>query len=240
MNYYSLTDKGKVRSVNQDNYVNIIEKDFSLFVVADGMGGHNAGEIASFIAVKSIKEFIEKNHPYEDYKDLLLMAIKYANRQIYNKSRLDEKCENMGTTIVACLVADNEVHIAHVGDSRAYYFDGAKLSQFTKDHSYVQKLIDTGVLTEESAKTYENKNLVTNAVGIEENVEISYGSLDIKENDMLLLTTDGLTNLVDDKDIIEIITSDRELEDMTKTLISMANSLGGYDNITLTIVKKMG
>lgn len=239
MNYYSLTDKGKVRSVNQDNYVNITKDDFSLFVVADGMGGHNAGEIASFIAVKSIKEFIEKNSADKDYKDLLLRAIKYANRQIYNRSQIDEKCENMGTTIVACLVAGARAYIAHVGDSRAYYFDGEKLSQFTKDHSYVQKLIDTGVLTEESAKTYENKNLVTNAVGIEENVEISYGYLDIKKDDMLLLTTDGLTNLVEDKEIIDIITSDMDLEEMAKTLISMANSLGGYDNITLTIVKNM-
>lgn len=237
MIYSSISDVGRVRKNNQDNYSNLIKNDFSLFIVADGMGGYQAGEVASKIAVDSVLKFIVKKEPKENYKSILEGAIIYANDKILESSSSNPDYKNMGTTIVCALVANNKVYISHLGDSRAYLYRKGKLRQLTKDDSYIQSLIDTGIEDLDEDMIHKYRNIVTKALGVDETIDINSLEIDLCQGDYILLTTDGLTNLVTDDEILEVINMDINLKEATEILAYMANSSGGFDNITMTLVK---
>lgn len=236
MNYSSISDIGRERSSNQDNYSNLITKDYSLFVIADGMGGHNAGDVASKIAVEAIREYFYNRKEINDCAEVLENAIIYANNKILDKARMDSNYKSMGTTIVCTLIVDDIAHICHLGDSRLYRYckSNNKLEQVTRDDSYIQSLIDEGV---ENIDAQQYKNVITKALGVDSNPEVNHNEIKVAEGDYLLLTTDGLTNMVEDSEIEEVIGFDLDLKEAVEILVYMANSSGGYDNITMTLVR---
>ncbi len=237
MIYSSISDVGKVRKNNQDNYSNLIRDEFSLFVVADGMGGYQGGEVASKIAVDSILEYITKRQTDKDYENLVERAIAYANDNIIKSSRENPEYESMGTTVVCVLIANNIAYISHLGDSRVYLHRDRKLVQITKDDSYIQSLIDTGIEDIDKEILNKYKNIVTKALGVDKTIEVNSLKIELHQGDYILLTTDGLTNLVNDNEIEEVINMDVDLQEATDILTYMANSSGGFDNITMTLVK---
>lgn len=236
MEFYSTTDVGKKRKNNEDAYANYTCDEFSLFIVADGMGGYSAGEIASNMAVEIIKDYIVNNFEKENIFDLIAESVKDANEAILKTSRQKEECRGMGTTIVIAILVDDYLYYSNVGDSRIYLFSEDNLKQISKDHSYVQELLDIGAISEEDAKFYP-KNLVTSALGIEERYKININKIPINVNDNLVLCTDGLTDLIDDIDIEDVLQNKYEVKESCEILQYMANSTGGYDNITITIIK---
>ena len=236
MIYKSITDIGKTRSINQDNYANYSCNNFSIHIVADGMGGHKAGEIAAKIAAETIRDYVIKNKENQDHRDLLETAVRKANEEIIEQSKENDAYKNMGTTVVCCLIADKLCHVINVGDSRLYLHREGKLSQMTKDDSYVQTLIEQGaVASKVNLKQYQN--IITNALGFDLDLEMSYSNFELKTKDKLLLATDGLTNMVDDDDIEDLLNMETDLQDMCEILVYMANNSGGYDNITATLLE---
>ena len=231
MKIYGITDKGMVRKSNQDCFY--ISEQGSWCVIADGMGGHNGGEIASTMAVRIIGDFMAQ--PNDDAEDALRTAIVAANNAVYKKSTEKSELDGMGTTVVLLKMDGNIAYIGHVGDSRAYYINGEKIIQLTKDHSIVQKLIDSGTITQNQAKNHPQKNLITRAVGTERFVEIDVNRVICTAGDYILLCTDGLSSMVDDKDIFKIIMENPDTA--VKNLVDAANSAGGRDNVTAVLIK---
>lgn len=236
MKYFSISDIGKVRKNNEDNYINYINDVFSLFIVADGIGGHNAGEIASKMAVDIVSDYIINNFDINKIFEIINESIKYANREIYLKSTSDLENNGMGTTIVLCLVYNKEMYFANVGDSRIYLYRKNIFKQITKDHSYVQELLDSGAITEEESKFYP-RNQITSALGTSLTYKIDIDKIKLKNNDYIMLNTDGLTDLIEDEDIHNVIKNEYEVDETVEILKYMANSTGGYDNITITLIK---
>lgn len=237
MIYSSISDVGKVRKNNQDNYANLIREEFSLFVVADGMGGYQGGEVASKIAVDSILEYVANRPSDKAYDVLVEGAISYANDNILETANSNPAYESMGTTIVCVLISGNTAYISHLGDSRVYLHRNKKIKQITKDDSYIQSLIDTGIEDIDKGLLNKYKNIVTKALGVDKTIEINSLKVELQKEDYLLLTTDGLTNLVNDNEIEDVINMDIDLEEATEILTYMANSSGGFDNITMTLVR---
>ncbi len=235
------SDIGKVRDLNEDSFF-IPDSDLKLFIIADGMGGHNAGEVASKIAIDSIKAFLTKNlgqsgNTSEDFiQSTLKEAIVHANRLIYLKSLEEEKYKGMGTTLTVMLVL-SKIFIGHVGDSRAYLLKDNKAFQITQDHSLVAELVRNGSITESEAKIHPQRNIITRALGTEENIIVDLYTLDIEKNNIIILCTDGLSNLVNMDEVKEIVEGSKSVEDGCQNLISLANERGGYDNITVLIIK---
>ena len=218
------TDKGIVRANNQDSYAaGELSGGAAWAVVCDGMGGAAGGNIASSEAVKTISRAMES-------------AICRANAFLLDMAQEDKSLTGMGTTCVAVLIIDGTAYIAHVGDSRVYVIpkDGA-LRQITRDHSYVQELVENGSITQDEARTYPGKNIITRAVGIEENLRVDFSEVTLDQDDVLLLCTDGLTNFVSDEEIAEIIVSSTNFEYAEK-LVQAANEHGGGDNITVVTI----
>lgn len=238
MIYSSISDKGKIRKQNQDNYSNLITDDFSLFVVADGMGGHNAGDVASKIAVESIRNYISEKGQRDDYSELLENSIVFANNKILEKSKLNPSYYMMGTTIICVLIDNNnKAYIAHLGDSRVYHHSNKKINQITKDDSYVQSLLDIGYKDLDESLLDSYKNIITKALGIDSQIDVSVSTMQLEKNDYIILVTDGLTNMIDDDEIEEVLNLDINLKEAAEILVYMANSSGGFDNITVTLVK---
>lgn len=231
MKIYGITDKGMVRKSNQDCFY--ISEQGSWCVIADGMGGHNGGETASTMAVRIISEVMAQ--PNDDAEDALRTAIVAANNAVYKKSTEKSELDGMGTTVVLLKMDGSIAYIGHVGDSRAYYINGEKIIQLTKDHSIVQKLIDSGTITPNQAKNHPQKNLITRAVGTERFVEIDVNRVICTAGDYILLCTDGLSSMVDDKDIFNIIMENPDTA--VKNLVDAANSAGGRDNVTAVLIK---
>jgi len=236
----SQTDTGTVRNSNQDSYAaGELLKGTAWAVVCDGMGGANGGNIASANAVKIISEYISSSYHEEmgsnSIRALLESSIYGANIRLYDMSRTIESLSGMGTTVVAAIVWDGIAHIAHAGDSRAYIIRDNQLIQITKDHSIVQSMIDKGQLTEDEAKNHPNKNVITRALGVGEEIGIEYNEVEFLENDCLLLCTDGLTNYLSKQEIEDII-KDNIFYDYPQVLIDAANKNGGGDNITLVVL----
>lgn len=241
----AFTAIGKVRQINEDSFYipRDIDNDIPLFIVADGMGGHNAGEIASSKAIELVVEYINKN--FIDYKKkedsltkLLSEAILRANHNIYKKSISNSNMTGMGTTLTAVLIDNNKVYIAHVGDSRAYTVKKNHIYQLTKDHSYVEQLINNGKITREEAINHPQKNIITRAIGVEGIVEIDISVRHFEKNDKFILCTDGLTNLVSDEQILKIIQGNKSCQSTAEKLVNMADDLGGKDNITVIVIKE--
>lgn len=226
------SDKGMVRSLNED-YVGFYERsDYKIYIVADGMGGHNAGEVASKMAVESVINYLNKK---ELSDNSLEEAILYANRNIYNLSIEEKSYGGMGTTLTACLVRNNVVQIANVGDSCCFGIDKSKIIKLTRDHSLVQELIDAGSLSEEEGRNHPKKNIITRALGTAKNVVVDIFTIDKNKFKILLLCSDGLTNEVCNEEIFDIIKNSKNLDCATDNLISLAKEHGGRDNITVLL-----
>ncbi|MBQ4526545.1 MAG: Stp1/IreP family PP2C-type Ser/Thr phosphatase [Clostridia bacterium] len=244
MVYCANTDVGRVRTLNEDSYiVKEYGEDAILTVIADGMGGHNAGEKASRIAVDCFVKRIDENYSdiftYSDRKILQTMkkVVSYINEEIYSMSIKDSSLYGMGTTIVACLVIKNKYYVVNVGDSRLYHLSKSSIFQITKDHSYVAELLDIGVITKEQALVHPKKNVITRAIGTESTVESDGFSGVLKNNECLLLCTDGLTNMLNDEFLFETFSNESDIKKISAKLLDKSNAMGGIDNITFIILK---
>lgn len=236
MKVKKITHKGMVREVNEDSILTFITDDYYLLIVADGMGGHIGGEIASSIAVKSIKEYVEDNfYKYTDNEEIIREAILLANKNIYEKSLSNSDLNGMGTTITVSLIINDAIYIGHVGDSRAYLLRGEVLNQITEDHSYINELLKKGAITKEEAEIHPMKNLITRAVGTDKYIVIDTYKDYLQNKDVLIMCSDGLTRHVTDDEILTIIkTNDNEVE----YLVNLANARGGKDNISIIVARK--
>lgn len=240
---YAKSDKGKVREMNQDfYYISTSLDEIQLYILADGMGGYNGGEIASSLAVQTTKNYIENNfRDIEKDKDsiiqLLGSSIEYANMVVYEKSKENPELQGMGTTIEVCLIYNNKVYIGHVGDSRIYRIRKNFIRKLTQDHSYVQKLVKEGTISKEQALHHPQKNLLMKALGCNAFVEPDVMVKGFLKDDILIMCSDGLSNLVTQENIYEMAT--KNIEQATKDLVKLANDRGGYDNITVIIIKNI-
>lgn len=232
----SLTNVGKVRSANEDNLGEAQTPNGHLFVVCDGMGGHVGGAHASTIAVNSLIEYFQRE-VYDNVIQAIDHALSFANEQIYASALSNPDLKGMGTTAVVLLVRDEECFIGHVGDSRIYLRSNGTLNRITKDHSFVQTLVDSGVIDDEDAENHPNKNQILQALGIAPSVKatISQSPILPKAGDMFLLCSDGLNGMVNDRDIERIMQEDN-LMVTTENLITAALNGGGYDNITASLI----
>ncbi len=233
----SATSVGKIRDLNEDAFFvsNPSSTDSVLAIVADGMGGHNAGEIASKEAVNVIKDSILKSS--EEAKSLLIDAIENANSTIYKMSCKKEDLHGMGTTITACLISKNKVTAAQVGDSRLYLVRNRMITQITKDHSFVEMLIENGSITKEDAKHHPQKNVITRAIGTDSSVEADIYEFQAEPDDVILLCSDGLVNMVEDEKILSLIIDCKDFENLADKLVEEAENAGGNDNITVILIK---
>ncbi|MBU5454021.1 Stp1/IreP family PP2C-type Ser/Thr phosphatase [Caproiciproducens sp. MSJ-32] len=230
------TDLGNIRSLNED-YFEFYESDnYKIYVVADGMGGHNAGEVASKTAARALVEYIKNNYQDEENKELLKAAIEYANKQVYELANEDETYNGMGTTIVACYITRDFIQIANVGDSACFGVKDKEIIKITKDHSLVQELLDAGSISKEEAENHPNKNIITRAIGTYKNVEIDIFDIDKSQYNLFILCTDGLTNEVSLEEISNEIVQDRDLQNICENLVGLAKKNGGRDNITVMLV----
>lgn len=240
-----MTDKGMARDINEDScFCCKYENGWNLLIVADGMGGHNAGEVASSIAVKSISDYIGQRMG-NDIDDIniecvLKDAILKANTDIHKESLEDISCSGMGTTVTAAMLSDAEMVVGHVGDSRAYIYKNSRLYKLTSDHSLVAELVKNGTITEDEAEHHPQKNVITRALGAKENVNVDIERVNITKGDIVILCSDGLSNMLPDKEIEKALEKGEDIEDIAQSLIDQANSLGGYDNITVAIAMAVG
>ena len=240
MKIVAKTDIGLQRESNQDSYAaGELPGSVAWAVVCDGMGGVAGGNYASSTAVKVISERITSSYragmSASSIRNMLTSAIAAANISVYDMSKADPELTGMGTTVVVAIVVDNNVFIAHAGDSRAYILSNGSLNQLTKDHSIVQEMIDHGTLTPDEAKVHPRKNIITRALGVDYELRIDFDIADIGENDVLILCTDGLTNFVEPQEIYEL-TDDGKFYEYAERLVDRANSNGGGDNITVVTV----
>jgi len=249
VDYNAISDVGKKRGANEDSYY--ADGELSLFVVADGMGGHAAGEVASKIAVESIQDFIrytnndkEITWPYEFDETLsmagnrLKTAIQSAHAKVLEATSQKKEFQGMATTVVSMLVADGKAQVAHVGDSRAYLIRGDRLIQLTSDHSWVNEQLRTGAITSAQARNHPYRNIVTRALGGPNPVDVDVTEEPMQDGDIILLCSDGLNTMISDEEILNIVTRNKEeLEKACQELIETANANGGEDNITAILIR---
>ncbi|CDB31754.1 protein serine/threonine phosphatase [Clostridium sp. CAG:575] len=240
---YAKSDLGKVREMNQDYYyISNSLDEVQLYLLADGMGGYNGGEIASKLAVQTAKNYIENNFK-EIEKDrdsiiqLLGSSMEYANMVVYEKSKENAELQGMGTTLEICLIYNNKVYIGHVGDSRIYRIRKEFIRKLTQDHSYVQKLVADGTITKEEAAHHPQKNMLMKALGCNAFVEPDVMVKGFLKDDILIMCSDGLTNMVDQETIYKM--ASKNIEQAPKDLVELANNNGGYDNITVVVIKNI-
>ncbi len=224
------TDVGLVRTLNEDDYL----VGEGIFAVADGLGGHEAGEVASRMAVRMLRELSLPQG--KDPGSALRDALAEINRAIYQESVKNPNCDGMGTTLTALLIADQTAYIGHVGDSRAYLVREGRIHRLTEDHSIVGELIRMGMLSEAEARVHPDRNLLTRAIGTGPDVEIEVGYLEIAERDRFLLCTDGLFGNVDDDQICRVVATSADPESAVGDLVDLANRGGGQDNATAVAV----
>ena len=240
---YAKSDVGKVREMNQDYYyISNSLDEVQLYILADGMGGYNGGEIASKIAVETAKNYIENNFK-EIEKDrdsiiqLLGSSMEYANMVVYEKSQEKPELHGMGTTLEICLIYNNKVYIGHIGDSRIYRIRKEFIRKLTQDHSYVQKLVKEGKITKEQAEVHPQKNMLTRALGCNAFVEPDVMVKGFLKDDILVMCSDGLTNMVKTEIIYQ--EASKNIEQAPKEIVRIANENGGKDNVTVVIIKNI-
>ena len=242
--YAAKTDVGMKRTHNED-YFSLIEQD-QLFLVADGMGGHASGEVASKMATETIQEFFTRSQdddvtwPYKldlalsFVENRLVVGVKMANQRIYETALKDLRLKGMGTTIVGGQIVGDKLYIAHVGDSRCYRVRAAKIQQMTRDHSLLEDYKDAKPnMSEDEQRKFPHKNVITRALGMREHVQVDVLAHDIQDRDTLLLCSDGLSGMVEDPKLLEVVKSAPDLETAVSNLIEAANAAGGTDNITV-------
>ena len=238
MKSYCVTDVGVKRNMNQD-FVYASDQPVgnlsNLFIVADGMGGHNAGDLASRYTVETMVDYIEGAKEVRPIP-LLEAAVEAANQKVMEKAMADKSLEGMGTTVVAATVQDDCLYVANVGDSRLYVLDGS-IQQITRDHSLVEEMVRAGQLGREEARNHPEKNIITRAVGVRNKVRIDFFDVGLYPGDKFLLCTDGLTNMVEDEEILEMVSRESSLEAAVHKLVAMANRNGGKDNISVVLVE---
>lgn len=238
MKTFSMTDAGISREMNQDYFFasdTAVGNLPNLYIVADGMGGHKAGEYASRYTIERIVASVARNNGDEPVA-VLRAAIDKANELLIMEAREDESKYGMGTTVVAATIIGNKMIVANVGDSRLYVI-GNGIRQITRDHSLVEEMVRMGGMDADQAKEHPDKNIITRAIGASESVEPDFFEVELEKNDLVLLCSDGLTNMVDDKEIGQILLDQTSLESQVITLINTANRNGGRDNITVIIIR---
>lgn len=236
MKTFSMTDVGRKREINQD-YVYATDEPLgvlpNLLVVADGMGGHKAGDFASKYTVEVLTDELKlsfKDKPEEIIRE----AIATANHKLIEVAKTDVKLEGMGTTLVVATVIDNTLHFANVGDSRLYLIN-EEIQQLSRDHSLVEEMVRLGGIKEEEAKNHPDKNIITRAIGVREDVEADLYEYSLKKGDVILMCTDGLSNMVEDEEMFTIVKGSRDIVEAGKNLIRRANENGGKDNIGVVL-----
>lgn len=237
MKSFGITDKGLVREYNEDHFYrsdNEVGNLPNLYIVADGMGGHKAGDIASKQAVAYMIQYIEETKE-SDVSVLLTDAVLYANEHVYNEGQSKRELNGMGTTLVACTVSEDVVYVVNVGDSRMYLKSEA-FEQVTMDHSVVEELYRAGHITEEQRFTHPDRNVITRAIGAESTVAVDYFSESVSGDDLILMCSDGLNKMIHDSTICSLLEKEESLESKANTLIDGAKDLGGSDNITVVLV----
>lgn len=220
------TDIGQVREGNEDSYL-IVEP---LYAVADGMGGHRGGEVASSLALETVQGMFERR------EGSLAEQVAAANRAVFDRSQSDRKVSGMGTTLTAAQLDGNRVHLVHVGDSRAYLLRGGELTQITEDHTLVHRMVVEGEISEEEAETHPHRSIVTRAIGVDRNIQVDERDLQVAPGDRLLLCTDGLTGMISEGQIREILLETPDPQEAVDELVKGANRAGGIDNITAVIL----
>ncbi len=241
MRFGAITDIGMRRKINEDSYCIHNEEIFPYAVVADGMGGHQAGEIASRMAVDMIEDYLNKNLnealDYVEAGETIRQSFISANSIIYNYAKNHYKVMGMGTTATLAMIYQNKIITANVGDSRAYKVSNTDIQQLTRDHSYVQELVMRGEISPEMAKHHPKKNYITRAMGAEDTVKVDI-SIKPYNGETLILCSDGLTNFVDDEEILSHVKRKKALQKSAEDLTALANSRGGSDNITIVAFGK--
>ncbi len=242
MKSFSLTDVGKKRKVNQDYVyqsnvpVGVLP---NLYMVADGMGGHQAGDYASKLAVEIVRGEIERYElqgQHQEPEQILVEAIKAANREVLKAASLDEHYAGMGTTLVVATVIDEMLYFANVGDSRLYVIN-EEITQLSQDHSLVEEMVRLGGIKPEEAKNHPDKNIITRAVGTKKSVDVDYFEHTLKKDDKILMCSDGLSNMVEDDGIFEIVKCSRDIVEGVIQLVEKANENGGKDNIGVVLLE---
>ena len=235
----SLSDKGKRRQLNQDVVYSSelpVGNLPNLFIIADGMGGHKAGDFASRFAVDTICREVEHSAGRSP-EEILQSAINVANAGIFELSNDNRDLEGMGTTVVAAVVYGDCLKVGNVGDSRLYIVNGKNIRQITTDHSLVEEMIRMGGLDRESARTHPNKNIITRAVGVTSAVAADFYEVRLQEGDIILLCSDGLSNMLEDEEIRMIVNAQRDIMEKAEALVRAANQNGGRDNISLILIE---
>lgn len=241
MRAFAKTDVGKARDMNQDYYyISGPEDPLKIYILADGMGGYNGGEIASKLATTTALSYIQSNFENtpkerEDILKLVKSAMEYANMVVYEKSKEQKDLDGMGTTLEVCLIYNNKLYLGHIGDSRIYRLRGEFFRKLTHDHSYVQKLVKDGTITQEEADHHPKKNMLMKALGCTAFVEPDVTVKGFIKDDIILICSDGLTNMVEEQEIYNILKKEGTLA--AEKLVEKANENGGYDNITAIVIR---
>ena len=243
--FFSVTDLGRVRDNNEDSVA--LDSEVALAVLADGMGGYNAGEVASGMVTMFIKSELGRWLKEAggiagdgDVRRAMDICVDNANRAIFNAANSNLKYAGMGTTLVVAVFREGRLLLGHVGDSRAYRFRGDSLTQLTRDHSLLQEQLDAGIITPEEAAHSSNKNLVTRAVGVEDTVMLETHVHETFPGDLYLLCSDGLSDMLDDASIAQVLRNNDALPEMAAALVAGANDMGGRDNIAVVLVRMDG
>ena len=245
MHVTGVTNKGKERSRNEDSCYAVQDSGLALLVVADGMGGHQAGNVASEIAVSTAEKYwesINRDKPLSDReaKDLVKDLIIEANQSVISEADNSFDKRGMGTTLTVGLLSGNRLTIGHIGDSRAYLVNSDRIELLTRDHSLLEQLIESGQVRPEEAKNHPKRHVLTRALGASSELQIDIIDYDIEPGSALLFCTDGLTNLVEDHEILTVVTGQKDPQLQAESLIALANARGGHDNITVVIAADIG
>jgi len=243
MDFFAKTDKGRKRRMNQD-YVFATSKPVgalpNLFLLADGMGGHKAGDFASRFAVEEFRKYISEAPKDIPSVQLIQNAISSVNERMYKLSMEDENYSGMGTTLVSAFIDDNVITVSNIGDSRAYIIRGNTIKQITRDHSYVEEMVRRGFMRRGSQDYLNSRNIITRAVGIEPRVAADFFEVELSDGDYFLMCSDGLSNMADNESIRNIVRERNSVENKVQALIDIANINGGKDNIGIVLVDPYG
>ncbi len=240
MRFDAVSNVGKVRNNNEDSYYISDRENYPLFIVADGIGGHNFGEIASNMAVEKIKDSIKTIENYKNLDELesdMIKAISDANKEVYNMSNSSKEYSGMGTTLTVLYVYYDSILIGHVGDSRIYAINSREIRQLTEDDTIVNRLLKLGEITQSEAQNHPKKNIITNAIGTDSRIDISLVQYNYAKGEYILMCTDGLTDMATNEEILAIVNEYKTPSTISAKLLEVALEAGGKDNITLIIIQ---